>query len=74
MKAELCLLLCNFFFFRKLAYANADLHSVDMNKVTLYDTKGNRTKPFGDVRYLPNFSELLETAPESVPDKEQNER
>ena len=54
--------------------ANADLHSVDTSKVTLFDTKGNRTKPFDEVRYVPNFSELLETAPDSVPDKEQNER
>ena len=60
--------------FRKLALAAADLHSVDISKISLFDTKGTSTKASGDVRYVSMLWNLLKTAPQCLTDDEQNKR
>ena len=59
---------------RKLALAAADLHCVDISKISLFNTKGTSIKPSGDVRYVPMLWNLLKTAPQCLTDDEQNKR
>ena len=66
----------NYFFHRKLAQAIADLHSVDLDRLTLFDERGNIIKANGKVYFLQHTcsDKILSRAPDKVEGDEKNKR
>ena len=66
----------NYFFHRKLAQAIADLHNVDLERLTLFDERGNTIKANGKVYFLQHTcsGKILSRAPHKVAGDEKNKR